>query len=287
MYSTLIVPLDGSAFAERAIGLAVFLSRRGHAALLLARVHEGGTKPGYQTPAWEEFFRDEEEAYLEAVAARIQSEFSGTVDWTLLDGSVVAAICARVDAAPSPFVVMSTHGRTGIRRVWMGSVASGLLRHSSAPVLMLRPQGGGETNVTDGASASGPFANVIVALDGSTFAEQVIPHAASIATASNARLLFIRVVDPAAPSDAASRRAVTYMENIASLVDYEGSMSDARIEAHASPGAAILECAAALERPLIAMASHGRGLSRLFLGSVADEVVRGSPRAVLMVRPRT
>jgi nucleotide-binding universal stress UspA family protein len=285
MYSTLIVPLDGSAFAERAIGLAVFLSKRGHTALLLARVHEGGTKPGYQTPAWEEFFRDEEEAYLEAVAARIQSEFSGTVDWALLDGSVVAAICARVDAAPSPLVVMSTHGRTGIRRAWMGNVASGLLRHSSAPVLMLRPQG--ETKVTDGASADGPFANVIVALDGSTFAEQVIPHAASIATASNARLLFIRVVDPAAPSDAAFRQAGAYMENIASLVDYEGSMSDARIEMHSSPGAAILACAAALERPLIAMASHGRGLSRLFLGSVADEVVRGSPRAVLMVRPRT
>lgn len=285
MYSTLVVPLDGSAFAEQAIALAVFLSRRGRAALLLARVHEGGMKPGYQTPAWEEFFHDEEKAYLEAVAARIQSGFSGTVDWTLLDGSVVAAICARVDAAPSPLVVMSTHGRTGIRRAWMGSVANGLLRHSSAPVLMLRPQD--ETSVTDGAQSAAPFANVIVALDGSAFAEQVIPHAASVATASNARLLFIRVVDPAAPSDAAFRQACTYMEDIAGLVNYEGSLSDARIEAHASPGAAILECAAALERPLIALASHGRGFSRLFLGSVADEVVRGSPRAVLMVRPRT
>jgi nucleotide-binding universal stress UspA family protein len=285
MYSTLIVPLDGSAFAEQAIGLAVFLSRRHRAALLLARVHEGGRKPGYQTPAWDEFFRDEETAYLELVAARIQSEFCGTVDWTLLDGSVVAAICARVEAAPAPLVVMSTHGRTGIRRAWMGSVANGLLRHSSAPVLMVRPQG--ETSVTNGASPDGPFANVIVALDGSTFAEQVIPHAASVATASNARLLFIRVVDPAAPNDAAFRQAGTYMEDIAGLVNYEGSLSDARVEAHASPGAAILECAAALERPLIAMASHGRGFSRLFLGSVADEVVRGSPRAVLMVRPRT
>jgi nucleotide-binding universal stress UspA family protein len=167
----------------------------------------------------------------------------------------------------------------------MGSVANGLLRHSSAPVLTLRPQG--ETSVTNGASPDGPFANVIVALDGSTFAEQVIPHAASVATASNARLLFIRVVDPAAPNDAAFRQAGTYMEDIAGLVNYEGSFSDARIEAHASPGAAILECAAALERPLIAMASHGRGFSRLFLGSVADEVVRGSPRAMLMVRPRT
>jgi nucleotide-binding universal stress UspA family protein len=248
-------------------------------------VHEGATKPGYLTPAWEEFFHNEEETYLEVMAARVQSGFSGSIDWTLLDGHVVPAICARVEAAHAPLVVMSTHGRTGIRRAWLGSVANGVLRHSSAPVLMLRPLG--DADVMDFVSAEGPFANVVVTLDGSAFAEQVLPHAVSVARASNARLTLLRIVAPEEPRDDAMRHAEAYLQDAAQRAGDLRTSADARVEAHASPAVAILERAAALERPLIAMASHGGGFSRLFLGSVADEVMRGSPRAVLMVRPRS
>ena len=285
MYSTLIVPLDGSAFAAQAVDPAAFLSRRSRATLLLLHVHEGPHNPGYRTPTWDEFFRNQEEAYLEAVAARFQPDLSGNVEWSLLDGHVVTAICARVEAAKAPLVVMSTHGRTGIRRAWLGGVATDVLRHSSAPVLMLRPRS--DAVVPDRASTEAPFANVIVALDGSAFAEEVLCSAADVARASNARLVFLRVVDPKQSREDSMREANAYLDGLVRRGGNCYSSADARVEAHAAPGAAILAHAAGHERSLVAMASHGRGLSRLFLGSVADEVMRGAPGAVLMVRPRT
>lgn len=284
MYSTLVIPLDGSTFAAQAIEPAVLLSTRTHAALRLLHVHEGPSNPGYRTPAWDEYFRTQDETYLESVAERIQADVTTSVDWAVLDGDVVAAICANVDASASPLVVMSTHGRTGIRRTWLGGVATGVLRHSSAPILMVRPHGeGAATNLM---STDAPFDEVIAALDGSPFAEQILPHAACVARASNANLTLLRVVDPGG-GEHATRDACAYLESVARRAAAEGSAPAAtRVETRRSPGAAILARAAESARPLVAMASHGRGLSRLFLGSVADEVMRGISGAVLMIRPR-
>jgi nucleotide-binding universal stress UspA family protein len=285
MYSTVIVPLDGSPFAEEAIEPAAFLARRGGATLLLLRVYEGASTSVYRSPPWNEFFRCDEEGYLETFAARVQARCAGSVDWALLDGHPVTAICARAAACDAPLIVMSTHGRTGIRRAWLGSVAHGVLRRTLAPVLMLRPQA--VTNATDPVVNEPPFESIIVALDGSAFAEQVLPHAVSVAKASNARLILLRVVEPAEGHDFATRQASAYLEEVARRESGTHSSLDVHVETGSSPGSAILEYAQALARPLIGMASHGRGLARLFLGSVADEVVRGAPSAVLMVRPRT
>jgi len=284
MYSTLLVPLDGSPFAEEAIQTAAFLARRGGAALILLRVYEGASTSVYRSPPWNEFFRCEEEGYLETLAAHVQARCAGSVDWALLDGDPVTAICARAAACDAPLIVMSTHGRTGIRRAWLGSIAHGVLRHTSAPVLMMRPPG--IPAADRDAAYEPPFENIIVALDGSAFAEQVLPHAATVAKASNARLIVLRVVELAEERDFATRQASEYLEEVAKRESDMHSPLDVHVEAGGSPGSAILEYAHALARPLIAMASHGRGLSRLFLGSVADEVVRGAPSAVLMVRPR-
>ena len=283
MYSTLVVPLDGSVFSAQAIAPAVFLSTRTHAALSLLHVHEGAPNPTYRAPAWDEFFRAQDETYLESIAERVQSEVTASVDWALLDGDVVAAICASVEAAASPLVIMSTHGRTGIRRTWLGGVATGVLRHSSAPILMVRPHD--ENGAANLVSTDAPFAEVIVALDGSPFAEQVLPHAMGVARASNAHLTLLRSVDAAAGVDA-TRDACAYLQSIASRTADGCPPADTRVEANRSPAAAILSIASASVRPLVAMASHGRGLSRLFLGSVADEVVRAIPGPVLMIRPR-
>jgi len=284
MYSTLLVPLDGSPFAEEAIETAAFLARRGGATLILLRVYDGASTSVYRSPPWNEFFRCEEEGYLETLAARVQARCVGSVDWALLDGDPVTAICARAAACDAPLIVMSTHGRTGIRRAWLGSIAHGVLRHTSAPVLMVRPPG--IPAADRDAAYEPPFENIIVALDGSAFAEQVLPHAATVAKASNARLIVLRVVELAEERDFATRQASEYLEEVAKRESDMHSPLDVHVEAGGSPGSAILEYAHALARPLIAMASHGRGLSRLFLGSVADEVVRGAPSAVLMVRPR-
>jgi nucleotide-binding universal stress UspA family protein len=283
MYSTLIVPLDGSPFATQAIAPAMFLSAQMHATLRLVHVHESAPNPTYRAPAWDEFFRAQDEAYLESLAERIQSGVTTPVDCSVLDGDVVMAICASIEASASPLVIMSTHGRTGIRRAWLGGVTTGVLRHSPAPVLVVRPHG--EDPAIGCVPTDAPFADVIVALDGSAFAEQILPHAVRLARVSNAHLVLLRVVD-AGVSDSEAEDASAYLKGVADRFADGCPPPDARVETHRSPAAAILALAAASPRPLVAMASHGRGLSRLFLGSVADEVMRRTSGAVLVIRPR-
>jgi nucleotide-binding universal stress UspA family protein len=139
MYDSVLVPLDGSTFAEHAIATAVHLATSCHARLVLVRVHHLYPHDHFHTDTWDELFHSEEEAYLERVAAWIQPDVPGLVETAVLHGDIVEAICERARQCPSPIIVMSTHGRTGVKRAWLGSVADGVLRHSPAPVLMVRP----------------------------------------------------------------------------------------------------------------------------------------------------
>ncbi len=288
MYSTVLVPLDGSAFAAHAIGPAVSLATGSRARLVLVRVHEGPRHGVYHTPTWEEFLREEEQAYVDAVAARLRSTPARDVDAVLLDGPVATAICTYATASPVPIIVMSTHGHTGIRRAWLGSVADGVLRHTTSPVLMFRPPSDAERD--HGVRSS--FGSVIVALDGSAFSEAVLPHALHLAAASKAPVVLLRVIESVDDLGGETNRreqraACRYLRALAARSrGLDPSLAiDVAAPIAGAPGPAILASAAAHDRPLIALATHGHGLSRLFVGSVADSVLRGAPDAVLMVRP--
>jgi nucleotide-binding universal stress UspA family protein len=302
MVATVVVPLDGSVFAEEAIAPAVLLARTSHVRLLLIRVHDP-PRPGPQCgQTWDELFRTEEEAYLEHVTARAQAELTPEVDWAVLDGPVATAICARAAANPGSIIVMSTHGRTGLRRVWLGSVADGVLRRTLAPVLMVRPS---PDDRSESIGIGEPkFENILVALDGSQLAESVIPHAMAVASALAARVLFFRVFEPfflhsptharqsvhvrnSSSTPTSSRQSARgYLEDLAMRCTVQFPSVEIHVETEdgAHPGSIVLERANRLSHPVIALASHGRGLSRLFLGSVADNVLRGDPRAVLVCR---
>ena len=138
MYRTILVPLDGSAFAEHALPTAAHLAAGAKAPLLLARVHHPPSRLG---ATWDEFFRNEEKAYLERIAVRVTQAQPIDVETALLDGDVVEAIRERAEQRADCLIVMSTNGRTGLSRAWLGSVADGVLRQSTRPVLALRPSG--------------------------------------------------------------------------------------------------------------------------------------------------
>src|SRR4029079_13772682 len=89
-------------------------------------------------------------------------------------------------------IVMTSHGRTGLSRAWLGSVADGLIRHSRLPVLVLRPI----ESKTARTAAHHLFKHILVPLDGSAGSDEVIPTAAALARCGGGHLTLLRVVQP-------------------------------------------------------------------------------------------
>ncbi len=192
---------------------------------------------------------------------------------------------------------MATHGRGGLSRAWLGSVASFVVRHAHAPVLVIHPVDDG----TEPDLRELPLIDtILMSLDGSGFAEAAGGPAVEVARAFGADLVLLRAVPiplivgspyipHAAQSFAEDREqrmaaAEGYLRRCAERLDLEGAVRRMVVEtepAHAIPRAAAEEGA-----DLIVMATHGRGaLLRTIVGSVADKVMRTSPVPVLLIRP--
>lgn len=200
---------------------------------------------------------------------------------------------------------MTTHGRTGLSRAWIGSTADRVLRHSSVPVLMLHPVAG----KTRAAAARHLFKRILVALDGSSFADEILSAASALCECGNGRLLLTQVVQPvplivpeaiAANGDsfagfppmivdtAATRQLAADVK--AHLAATARTLQERHIECEIHvPVAehvarAILDTARATGADAIALTTRGRGASRLFMGSVADKVLRGGGLPTLLQR---
>jgi nucleotide-binding universal stress UspA family protein len=314
MYRTIIVPLDGSPLAEQALPAATMLASRGGAKVALIRVHNSyplePLAAALEAPndaRWNEILRADENEYLARIALRIETEVGRVVSTALLDGGIMEGICAFVGTVPAPLIVMSTHGLSGFSRMWLGSVADGVVRHTTAPVLLIR---GDEKSPPQPEDRTQGFQNIVVPVDGSPFAEQVLEHAVELAHITHARVLLLEIVRPLRPPIYASvpeypmqltpeefieqttqelvARAEGYVSKLAARLRAAHAPLDIRAEVRTANEAAgvIIETAKRRGADLIAMATHGRGVSRLVVGSVADKVLRGGPGALLLIRPR-
>jgi nucleotide-binding universal stress UspA family protein len=290
VYSTILVPLDGSALAERALPYAVTLARASHAQLSLVRAALAHTLPGAEPSEAQAAVVQRAERALEATAESLRSG-GLTVETHVYYDEAARAI---VDATEHPavdLVVMSTHGRGGLGRWVYGSVADRVLRRLAAPVLLV-PAAAEPPRTTDGAL------RVVVPLDGSTLAEEVLGQVRVLAAARGAELLLLRVVEPPVPlevdgagylsldqRDAELAEAQGYLESIAEQLRATGVVVTTRaLIDQAVP--TIVATAADYQADLIAMATHGRGgLARLVLGSVAAAVLHRARTPLLLVRP--
>jgi nucleotide-binding universal stress UspA family protein len=306
MYHTIIVPLDGSTWSEQALPLASALARRLHAAVQLVRVHipivdvmlDGDILGDIQAidQRWDEQLRQEALDHLMTKAQAIAAEAGVKVSVHLLDGPVAATLAGYIDGIGHSMVVLTSHGRGGLARVWRGSVADALVRRVRAPLIVIRPQ---DTQATPEAE----LRHVLIALDGSRWAEEVIPAALEIGRPFDADYTLLQVVEPLvahtyAPvagmaelekeaSKGLCADAQHYLEAIAERLREQGVTVTTRTVLSRHPARAILEHAGAHDFDLVAMATHGRGsVGRVFLGSSADKVLRGSQAPVLMLRPQ-
>jgi nucleotide-binding universal stress UspA family protein len=312
MYYSILVPLDGSAFAEQALPLACEIARRAGATLRLVHVHVPYTaNPIYVegVPVIDDQLRslgqEHARAYLEQLRERLHGETAIPITTALLstpgpgarDGTIAQVLAAHIAATPPDLIVMTTHGRGGPARFWLGSVTDSLLRWSNAPILLLRPH---EAARADDRAPS--IQHILIPLDGSGRSEAIMEHAMALGRLMHAEYTLLCVVAPSMPGAAApftvptdfdpdrtmrlQTEAQHYLDSIARPLQAAGTTVHTRVSNSARVADTILEEASRHGIDMIAMSTHGRGgLARLLIGSVADKVLRGTNLPMLVHRP--
>jgi nucleotide-binding universal stress UspA family protein len=302
MFRSLLVPLDGSSFGEHAVPLAVSVARRCGAALELAYVYVPASAGGKHSSS-------EDMAYLESAAGRIIRYAPELVIRTRLlsdehAGSVAEVLARHAAEVRADLIVLNSHARGGMARWWLGSVADNLIHRTSVP-LLVEPA----LEHDPGLRPEPAFRHILIALDGSPLAEQVLPAALTLGRAMGAEFTLLRVVEPALvaipdpsfavipPSTALEeqeeRAAETYLACVAARLRGDSAQLHIQTRVLLDPEPAEAICGFLRRQPwhdseahpadLVAMATHGReGLARLLLGSVSDRVLQHTPVPLLL-----
>ena len=295
MYSRMLIPLDGSQTAEKVLPYARRLARSLIIPVELIAVTEIVTltlgKAQYlDTLVDAAILRNQE--YLQKIART----FTGvSVDYTVEGGAPDEAIIMKAALDKGTLITMATHGRSGVKRWLLGSVAEKVLRGSSNPLLLVR---GDEEAKTEGEVT---LSQIIVALDGSELAEAVLPSVAELAKAINLKVILLRsyTLPPIiggygayipdlnlnALKAESKKDAVSYLDSKVQQLKSQGLDDVTPLTSEGEAAETIIELARRSPNSLIAMCSHGRsGVMRWMLGSVTEKVVRHSGNPVLVIR---
>src|SRR5688572_8644816 len=203
MFRKILVPLDGSSIAEQAVPVAVSLARAARVPIDLLRIHQ--PLQVRVTDLLEELEHarwHEDNRYLTAIADETRSTVDCPVTDAVLSGDAATVICRRALDEGADLVVMTSHGRTGFSRAWLGSVADGVVRRAAVPVLMLRIAEAAPLlastapHVRPRKTAAPHLERILVPLDGSRAAEAVLEPARALAEAGGGALVLLRVVQP-------------------------------------------------------------------------------------------
>jgi nucleotide-binding universal stress UspA family protein len=273
MFSTILVPLDGSDLAARALPYAELFARKVHGRLVLfhaARSRALDRDPSVEVDTILEQDKFAEWLTRDGVPASAQ----------VVEGDAGPEIVRRVDDLRADLVVMSTHGRSGVDRILHGSVADHVLQHVSIPILMVPA-------ACDRVWAPGRPLRLLIPLDGSAFAEEALGPASDLLRSFPVELWLLRATEervgidalgfahrePASAADLAA--AQTYLEQVAAPF----RRSDDRVAITVEPGPAddaIARVVACEAIDLVVMATHGQGgLGRLLLERMATVITAG------------
>lgn len=296
MIVSILVPLDGSALAEKALPQAVALAGRFGAALHLVTVHPPLTlyspvdDPVAAMAEVDREARAAEAEYLRRQAERIAADSGIAVNDAVLDGEPARELARYVSGQQIDLVVMTTHGRGGVSRLWLGSVADRLVRQTERPVLLLRP---------DTPPNAALFERILVPLDGSVRAETALAAARELMQPSRGKIHLLFVVQPpfiftpppprkwtGPESEPIQRRqlhAYRYLRRLSGPERDPGQHIAAQAVVAYDVANEIIAYAEEYRVGLIALATRGRsGLARWAMGSVADKVLRGGSVPVLV-----
>ena len=293
MYRTILVPLDGSTLAERALTVALPLAERHGATLVLVAVHEPvlPAVPSSGVALYDTALDTEERArlqrHLARMASRVRKRGPVTCETIFREGRVVPTILAVIRERRVDLTVMCTHGRGGFQRMWLGSVADGVLRGTPTPLLLVR---GGRVPMPPPGAAVGR--RVVIALDGSPRAEEAVAAVERfLALAATGEVVLAHVVHPMVMAVAmrSSHRPDTefvdhYLQPIIERLRAGGRTARGAMATDANVARALLGIAAEAEADLLAITPQGlRGMERALVGSVADKLIRTASIPVLVV----
>lgn len=300
MFQSILVPLDGSRFAEAALPWAGRLARSAHGGIQLLMIQptagdEALVPAGDKDAPWR--------ADADGDAARRRGYLAETVQriagrapecsFALRTGPPAETLQQAIEELSPELVVMSTHGAGSLSPFWLGSVADYLLRVVRAPLLLVRPEPPGA------AEPLPPLRRIVVATDLSPSAAQILDVVRRLACLEQAHVTLLHVVEPAPlapPVPGITWRMGANLENdigkaqaeldrLASELRRHGIRSAARVETATDIAGAILRYLREAA-DLVALTTHGAGGPRgMLIGSVADKVIRGATKPVLVQRP--
>jgi len=301
MFNKILIPLDGSELAERALVPAFAIAQQSEAEVILVRIpimetividspfHGGNAYTWRDTGLHHS--RERAYDYLQAVHnANLKHNLTihtRTPGGDAAFGDVAEAIVATATAEKADLIVMSSHGYSGLTRWVLGSVAERVLHSAPCPVLVVR-----ETD---------PLGDVLIPLDGSPIAESALAPGLGMATMNDAEVKLLRAVEAVNVEELAQLElaekglgrqlqkdlydeANTYLHTLATAQARAGVT--VKLITRIGPAAmTILDYAEANDIGLIVMATHGRtGLKRWVYGGVTEKVLRGSKHSMLVIR---
>lgn len=290
----ILVPLDTSPFAERALPAALSLAAAGGAEVRLVAVAE---RQRITEALFWETYMGRLDTYLANVLDRVK-EMDPPIEQIstkLLEGAEISdTVLDEAQEWGADLIVMTTHGYGGVSRAWLGSVTDAILGDTHIPTLVIRPP---EDPSTDPVVFSpDPIA---VTLDGTPFAEHALSTAMEWARLFDSGLLLTHVVAypaqvsaylPDTVSDnsdfiaATEGHARSYLEGVEGRLRAAMDNVESKVLVSSTPAHGVLDAVAQSGSQLIVTASHGRrGLARWVLGGVTDKIIRGGHTPVLVI----
>jgi nucleotide-binding universal stress UspA family protein len=301
MFKKILVPLDGSQLATNALSPALALAKSTDGLVLLLRVpvYQKQTLPAQVTAVYNRLRPPEEKSWVRQRAERylrsVRQMALGrdiAFETLVIDGDPAGVIVDTAEAQGVDLIVMSTHGRSGLARWWLGSVTEKVLRAATRPLLIV--------------SSDRLPTRTLVTLDGSTAAEAALEPARYVAGAFGTPLHLLRVLEPLELAEdspdvsaqeaaelhnqveaARQEEAVAYLAAIKERLAEEEETVETAVVA-GPPAPAILDYVEKQQIDLVVMSSHGQSAeARWAYGSVTEKVIHAAERAVLVVRPST
>jgi nucleotide-binding universal stress UspA family protein len=300
MYKNIMVPTDGSGFDREAILVALRVAERCHAKVRLVRVltvgaYFGTTSPesAILTPEAQRAEQDAALAELYALAAECRGMSSAEISADLEQGPIADVLAGYAKRHDVDLIVISSHGRRGIARLSLGSVTDSLIRGTTIPVLVVKPKASYLMP-----EASKEFHHIVVPLDGSTLAEQILTRIVPLAKLEEAEITLLHVLAPSedAYENGADRTlpwwgkrvagAQAYLSRRAAAIRADGVAATIDVVVGEKVADTVTDYARREGADLIAIATHGRGgITRIIRGSVADGVTKLAMSSILVFHP--
>ncbi len=297
MYKKILVPLDGSATAETVLPYAEALAAGFKTSLELVSVIDIGAMAahlaGDKVHRLDAIIATEEKkstSYLEQVAKTLSRVPTAC---RIVRGHAAEAILETTSRDGDMLIAMATHGHSGAKRWLLGSVAEKVLRGTTHPLFLVRA-------VVAQGSPQRIINSIVVPLDGSLLAEQILPTVSKWAQALDVEVTLIRTFEFPASAyygsqddlpdydqfrEQTRREAADYLKAKEALLVGAGVRAVATVTIEGAAADEIISYAQTAPRALIAMSTHGRsGVRRWLLGSVTEKVVRHGDDPVLVVR---